>query len=117
MYHTHETSFLPWSFNSDLKRKHISGWHSHPPEFRIAMSPEDDGFKFSAESYYATQPPPPSLDHDVSLVREFVARQAKEGRNVVLVTVSASIHIPYILSSLDFYVQSGGTTVPLELNV
>jgi len=62
------------------------------------MSPENDIDKFSAASYYATQPPPPSLDYDVSLVREFVARQAEEGRNVVLVT-------------------SGGTTVPLELNV
>jgi len=62
------------------------------------MSPEGEGSKFSAESYYTTQPPPLSLDHDVSLIREFVSRQEKEGRNVVLVT-------------------SGGTTVPLELNV
>jgi len=62
-----------------------------------AGQPEPGG-SFSAESYYATQPPPPLLDHDINLVREFVSRQAKEGRNVVLVT-------------------SGGTTVPLELNV
>ncbi|TFK38059.1 phosphopantothenate-cysteine ligase [Crucibulum laeve] len=53
---------------------------------------------FSAESYFETQPPPPTLEHDVEQVREFVQRQAKERRNVVLVT-------------------SGGTTVPLELNV
>ncbi|KAJ3507522.1 hypothetical protein NLJ89_g6255 [Agrocybe chaxingu] len=53
---------------------------------------------FSAEAYFASQPPPPTLQHDVEQVREFVKRQAKEGRNVVLVT-------------------SGGTTVPLELNV
>ncbi|KAG5723979.1 Phosphopantothenate--cysteine ligase CAB2 [Termitomyces sp. T112] len=53
---------------------------------------------FSAEEYFATQPPPPSLQHDINAVREFVTRQAKENRKVVLVT-------------------SGGTTVPLELNV
>ncbi|EDR07987.1 uncharacterized protein LACBIDRAFT_185029 [Laccaria bicolor S238N-H82] len=53
---------------------------------------------FSAEDYFATQPPPSTLHHDVEQVKNFVARQAKEGRKVVLVT-------------------SGGTTVPLELNV
>ncbi|THH06008.1 hypothetical protein EW145_g4386 [Phellinidium pouzarii] len=53
---------------------------------------------FSAESYFATQPSPPALDADVTGVRTFIARQAKAGRRVVLVT-------------------SGGTTVPLELNV
>ncbi|CDO70972.1 hypothetical protein BN946_scf184830.g4 [Trametes cinnabarina] len=53
---------------------------------------------FSAERYFATQPPPASLEHDVARVKEFVQRQLGEGRKVVLVT-------------------SGGTTVPLELNV
>ncbi|KAF7360164.1 Phosphopantothenate--cysteine ligase CAB2 [Mycena venus] len=53
---------------------------------------------FSAESYFATQPAPPSLAQDIAGVKEFVARQAAQNRNVVLVT-------------------SGGTTVPLELNV
>ncbi|KAF5368969.1 hypothetical protein D9758_003005 [Tetrapyrgos nigripes] len=53
---------------------------------------------FSAESYFATQPPPATLDHDIAGVRSFVARQQAAGRKVVLVT-------------------SGGTTVPLELNV
>ncbi|KAF8652392.1 hypothetical protein AX16_004420 [Volvariella volvacea WC 439] len=53
---------------------------------------------FSAESYFATQPPPPTLDHDLAGVRQFINQHAKEGRKVVLVT-------------------SGGTTVPLELNV
>ncbi|KAF4564559.1 hypothetical protein EYR40_010725 [Pleurotus pulmonarius] len=53
---------------------------------------------FSAESYFATQPPPASLEHDILGVREFVQQQLKKDRNVVLVT-------------------SGGTTVPLELNV
>jgi len=42
---------------------------------------------FSAEEYFATQPPPPSLEHDIAAVREFVTRQAEEGRDVVLVTV------------------------------
>ncbi|TEB34410.1 phosphopantothenate-cysteine ligase [Coprinellus micaceus] len=53
---------------------------------------------FSAESYFASQPPPPTLQHDVERVREFIKRHNNEGRSVVLVT-------------------SGGTTVPLELNV
>ncbi|KAK7685913.1 Phosphopantothenate--cysteine ligase cab2 [Cerrena zonata] len=53
---------------------------------------------FSAENYFDTQPPPPNLDQEVARVREFVQRQLGGGRKVVLVT-------------------SGGTTVPLELNV
>ncbi|KAH9933775.1 phosphopantothenate-cysteine ligase [Fomitopsis serialis] len=53
---------------------------------------------FSAESYYATQPPPSNLDQEVRNVRDFVRKHVNAGRNVVLVT-------------------SGGTTVPLELNV
>ncbi|KAI0346417.1 phosphopantothenate-cysteine ligase [Trametopsis cervina] len=54
--------------------------------------------QFSAETYFATQPPPTTLDEDVARVRDFVQRQRETGRKVVLVT-------------------SGGTTVPLELNV
>ncbi|KAJ7196501.1 DNA/pantothenate metabolism flavoprotein, partial [Mycena pura] len=53
---------------------------------------------FSAERYFATQPAPSSLAQDVAGVQEFIARQVAANRNVVLVT-------------------SGGTTVPLELNV
>jgi len=53
---------------------------------------------FSAEAYFATQPAPPSLDHDRASVRDFVLRQAELGNKVVLVT-------------------SGGTTVPLERNM
>ncbi|KAF2817328.1 phosphopantothenate-cysteine ligase-like protein [Mytilinidion resinicola] len=49
-----------------------------------------------AESYYFTHnPPPKSLQSNVTLAREFIHRHADEGRRVVLVT-------------------SGGTTVPLE---
>ncbi|KAJ6557911.1 DNA/pantothenate metabolism flavoprotein [Mycena capillaripes] len=57
-----------------------------------------ESISFSAESYFATQPAPTSLAQDIAGVKEFVARQAANNRNVVLVT-------------------SGGTTVPLELNV
>ncbi|KAH9960683.1 DNA/pantothenate metabolism flavoprotein [Russula dissimulans] len=53
---------------------------------------------FSAESYFGTQLPPPTLENDVAGVRAFVGRQRDLGSKVVLVT-------------------SGGTTVPLELNV
>ena len=42
---------------------------------------------FSAESYFATQLPPPSLEHDIAGVRNFIVRQRELGRNVVLVTV------------------------------
>lgn len=45
---------------------------------------------FSAEKYFETQPPPPTLEHDIAAVREFVARQAESGKRVVLVTVSVS---------------------------
>ncbi|KAI0760483.1 phosphopantothenate-cysteine ligase [Fomes fomentarius] len=67
----------------------------------MATSVQPDGDNssvFSAEKYFATQLPPPSLEQDVARVHDFLQRQLKEGRNVVLVT-------------------SGGTTVPLELNV
>ncbi|CAL1699666.1 unnamed protein product [Somion occarium] len=59
---------------------------------------DSSGSDFSAERYFATQPPPPSLDEDIARVRTFIRHQLQAGRKVVLVT-------------------SGGTTVPLELNV
>ncbi|KAI0701393.1 phosphopantothenate-cysteine ligase [Cytidiella melzeri] len=62
------------------------------------MATEDTSASFSAETYFATQPPPPTLDEDVARVRDFIQRQREARRKVVLVT-------------------SGGTTVPLELNV
>ncbi|KAE9391599.1 DFP-domain-containing protein [Gymnopus androsaceus JB14] len=62
------------------------------------MSASDESSSFSAESYFSTQPPPAGLEQDIAGVKQFVQRQASSGRNVVLVT-------------------SGGTTVPLELNV
>ena len=48
---------------------------------------------FSAESYFATQPRPPSVDHDLAPVREFVKRHGEQGRKVVLVTVSPHNHL------------------------
>ncbi|EJC99315.1 phosphopantothenate-cysteine ligase [Fomitiporia mediterranea MF3/22] len=60
--------------------------------------PSTSNKPFSAETYFATQPPPATLDSDISHTRAFIARHAVAGRKVVLVT-------------------SGGTTVPLELNV
>ncbi|EKM58026.1 uncharacterized protein PHACADRAFT_116598 [Phanerochaete carnosa HHB-10118-sp] len=59
---------------------------------------ESQSTSFSAERYFATQLPPASLEADVAQVREWVQRQQEANRQVVLVT-------------------SGGTTVPLELNV
>ncbi|KAF9226013.1 DFP-domain-containing protein [Gyrodon lividus] len=56
------------------------------------------GATFSAETYFTTQPEPPSLQADIQGVSNFIDRQIEKGRKVVLVT-------------------SGGTTVPLELNV
>ncbi|GJJ09812.1 hypothetical protein Clacol_004036 [Clathrus columnatus] len=53
---------------------------------------------FSSESYFATQPPPPNLEESISGVRQFIDRHIQENRRIALVT-------------------SGGTTVPLELNV
>jgi hypothetical protein len=46
---------------------------------------------FSAESYFGTQLPPPTLDSDIAGVRSFVHRQRDLGRKVVLVTVSVSL--------------------------
>ena len=45
---------------------------------------------FSSESYFGTQPPPPTLDSDIADVRSFIHRQRDLGRKVVLVTVSVA---------------------------
>ncbi|KAF8606272.1 phosphopantothenate-cysteine ligase [Ceratobasidium sp. AG-I] len=62
------------------------------------MASSGNDAPFSAESYFATQPPPPGLEEAIQEVKEFVDRSLSEGRKVVLIT-------------------SGGTTVPLELHV
>ncbi|GAA5867273.1 hypothetical protein JCM3774_002396, partial [Rhodotorula dairenensis] len=53
---------------------------------------------FSAEEFFAQQPPPKDLDRRLEGVRRFVEANLDAGRRVVLIT-------------------SGGTTVPLEHNV
>ena len=61
-----------------------------------SASPDDartdnaSGELFSAEKYFATQPPPPSLEQDVARVKEFLQRQLQDGRKVVLVTVRST---------------------------
>ena len=43
---------------------------------------------FSAESYFATQPEPLTLEADIQGVSQFIDRQTENGRKVVLVTVN-----------------------------
>ncbi|QRV96605.1 hypothetical protein RhiJN_24623 [Ceratobasidium sp. AG-Ba] len=62
------------------------------------METTENDAPFSAETYFATQPPPAGLDEAVQGVKEFLERNIQAGRKVVLIT-------------------SGGTTVPLELHV
>jgi hypothetical protein len=78
---------------------------------------------FSAEKYFATQLPPKNLQEILEGVRQFVETNHYRRRRIVLVTVSPPgfpIRFPIfsvrqlLLMCLD---QSGGTTVPLELNV
>ena len=73
--------------------------------------------QISAESYFKTQPPPPTLEHDIASVRSFIHRQRDLGNKVVLVTVSIRPHPPSAGSNVSHTLKSGGTTVPLELNV
>lgn len=82
------------------------------------MSSESSS-KFSAETYFETQPPPSSLHDDISKVREYVRKQRDLGRKVVLITVS-NVHLESKFVQMSFdsvFIKSGGTTVPLELNV
>ena len=58
---------------------------------------------FSAESYFGTQPPPSTLDHDIADVRSFVHQQRDLGRKVVLVTVSVARRRPLLLSAQARY--------------
>ncbi|GAA5849598.1 hypothetical protein JCM8547_000507 [Rhodosporidiobolus lusitaniae] len=54
--------------------------------------------QFSADEFFAQQPPPPELDARLDEVHRFVRHNLEQGKRVVLIT-------------------SGGTTVPLEHNV
>ena len=57
-------------------------------------APDATDSVFSAERYFATQLPPPSLEHDVERVREFVQRHKEANRKVVLVTVNCTAQCP-----------------------
>ncbi|SGZ16865.1 BQ5605_C020g09074 [Microbotryum silenes-dioicae] len=93
--------------------------------------------QFSAEQFFAEQPPPARLQEHLNAVQAFVERNASAGRRVVLVTVSNTFiqkpkttyltidtwHAPAARSLVwlnltePLDIQSGGTTVPLEHNV
>lgn len=62
----------------------------HSPFCSIMTTIDSQQSLFSAESYFGTQPPPPTLEHDIADVRSFVHRQRDLGRKVVLVTVSVT---------------------------
>ena len=80
-------------------------------------TPDPERALFSAESYFRTQPPPSTLENDVANVKSFVHRQRDLGNKVVLVTVSVRPHPLLLLAQTSLSLKSGGTTVPLELNV
>ncbi|KAG8838010.1 hypothetical protein FRB91_003077 [Serendipita sp. 411] len=64
----------------------------------MASTSNSDAEPFSADRYFSTQPQPSHLEEIVQEVRDFVQTSRQRGRRIALVT-------------------SGGTTVPLELNV
>jgi phosphopantothenate---cysteine ligase (ATP) len=64
------------------------------------MPSEPSESSFSAESYFETQPPPPSLQEDISKVRDFVRKQKDVGRKVVLVTVRLFVSSPVLWINL-----------------
>ena len=49
---------------------------------------------FSAEAYFETQPPPPTIEQDIRSVRAFLKQQQERRSKVVLVTVHTSITPP-----------------------
>lgn len=50
-------------------------------------SPVPEPSTFSAETFFATQDPPPKLPSILEGVAQFVKKHASEGRKIVLVTV------------------------------
>jgi phosphopantothenate-cysteine ligase len=56
----------------------------------MATGANEASTSFSAESFFETQEPPAKLAHMLDGVRSFVAGHAREGRRVVLVTVSVA---------------------------
>lgn len=62
-----------------------------PPMSSLPPRPSRSGSTpgtFSADAYYAMQPAPEDLEMVVHAVEGFIAQQIREGRRVVLVTVS-----------------------------
>ncbi|CAK5271148.1 unnamed protein product [Mycena citricolor] len=97
------TRRTPGISTSELLERIVSGYRHRDFDDKLTkMATEmNETPPFSAETYFATQAAPHTLEQDIAGVKAFVTRQVAEGRNVVLVTGT----------------QSGGTTVPLELNV
>lgn len=58
------------------------------------MSEQPERPLFSAEEFFAQQPPPPQLEEHLEQVREFVERNMNAGKRVVLVTVSCAFLYP-----------------------
>lgn len=68
------------------------------------------------EEFYATHLPPTDFEDNRTLLKEFCDRHNKTNQQIVLITVSSSLgNWGYVCCHLLF-LQSGGTTVPLEHN-
>ena len=118
-----QVSALPLCLNSlrvhGPRRYYLYALYLLPPFFQLthyALSPSVIhciSTTTTAESYFEThwQPPPVTLQHDIERVCEFVERQQREGRNVVLVTVSIST-LCYSMNALQlpFSIKSDGTS-------
>lgn len=57
--------------------------------------------QFSAEDFFAQQPPPKDLDKRLEAVQRFVERNVNEGRRVVLITVRRTGASEALFAALD----------------
>lgn len=85
-----QTLELPYNQNTAL---HLHPRPYHPrqlafPSQLAAMTETPERPQFSADEFFASQPPPARLEEHLKAVREFVERNVSAGRRVVLVTVS-----------------------------
>ena len=67
------------------------------PKIHVISRPdrmETSSTTFSAEAYFETQPPPPTIEQDVQSVRAFLKQQRGHRRKVVLVTVGRIVVSP-----------------------
>jgi hypothetical protein len=92
--------FIPWTpsvpilfYTPSIPKTRLNA----PPD-RMETSPTT----FSSESYFETQPPPPTIEQDVQSVRTFLKQQRGHGRKVVLVTVRGLIAPPRGTEYADF---------------